>query len=650
MIKEKPIMWNKITRYAGFTLCLLLLVALLSGQAIQAGSVSEAGESGVAAAVPHLITSTTIATAIPRAATVTVELCAKAGTVTMPDAAVVDIWGYALKPSGVPCSDSSVVAGLPGPVLEANVGDTLNITLYNELSEASSLVVPGQPGAPDLTGITGGSSTTYSFVAGEPGTFLYESGVNPERQVPMGLYGALVVHAAPGMAYGTAASAYDAAAVLVLSELDPAFNADPGGFDLLDYAPKYWLINGKAYPDTATLTANPDERLLLRYVNAGLIHHSMSLLGLYQTIIGEDGYAESYPYDLMVPSIPSGQTLDAIVTIPAGAAGKQFPLYNRHMALTNVASFPGGMMTYLEVQGFLNFNDYTMTPYDNQDTACGSGAAIEDGGATLHLTGNCWKKIDFAYTITPNTIVEFDFQSGTEGEVHGLGFDTDNDIDNPIQTFQLYGTQTWGLTNFNNYAGETPKHYTIPVGQFYTGSRLYMTFANDADAGPLGESIFSHIQVYEGTPLMLTVNGTDYAVASYGGSQDGGATVAIEDGGLTLRIVGNGWKKVAIPYTITASTILEFDFTSSAEGEVHGIGFDVDDTIDNPIRIFQLYGTQVYGNQSYNNYVSGSGTVHYTILVGTVYTGSFLYLTFTNDHDVASPNGESVFSNITIHE
>ncbi len=177
-----------------------------------------------------------------------------------------------------------------------------------------------------------------------------------------------------------------------------------------------------------------------------------------------------------------------------------------------------------------------------------------------------------------------------------------------------------------------------------------MTFANDADAGPLGESIFSHIQVYEGTPLMLTVNGTDYAVASYGGSQDGGATVAIEDGGLTLRIVGNGWKKVAIPYTITASTVLEFDFTSSAEGEVHGIGFDVDDTIDNPIRIFQLYGTQVYGNQSYNNYVSGSGTVHYTIPVGTVYTGSFLYLTFTNDHDVASPNGESVFSNITIHE
>ncbi|MBP8001378.1 MAG: multicopper oxidase domain-containing protein [Chloroflexi bacterium] len=344
-------MWNKMTRYAGFTLCLLLLVALLSGQAIQARSASEAGDGEIAAALPSLITSTARTTAIPQAATVTVELCAKTGTVTMPDAAVVDIWGYALKPSGVPCSDSSVVAGLPGPIIEANVGDTLNITLYNELSETSSLVFPGQAGAPDLTGVTGGSSTTYSLVTNDPGTFLYESGVNTERQVPMGLYGALIVHAAPGTAYGTAASAYDAAAVLVLSELDPAFNSNPGGFDLLDYSPKYWLINGQAFPDTVNIGANTNDRVLLRYVNAGLIHHSMSLLGLYQTVVGKDGYAEAFPYELMVPSIPSGQTLDTIATVPNGTIGQQYPLYNRHMALTNVTSFPGGMMTYLEITG-----------------------------------------------------------------------------------------------------------------------------------------------------------------------------------------------------------------------------------------------------------------------------------------------------------
>ncbi|MCA9927089.1 MAG: multicopper oxidase domain-containing protein [Anaerolineales bacterium] len=301
----------------------------------------------------------------------------------------------------------------------------------------------------------------------------------------------------------------------------------------------------------------------------------------------------------------------------------------------------------------LDFTAYTLSSYGGaQDSACGS-AVIEDAGATLHINGNCWKKIDFAYNITPNTIVEFDFQSSVEGEIHGIGFDTDDTIDNPIQIFQLYGTQTWGLTNFNDYAGETPKHYTIPVGQFYTGNMLSMTFANDDDAGLSGESIFSNVQVYEGTPPpppMLTVNGSDYLVESYGGTQDGTSTVTIEDGGLTLRIVGNGWKKVAIPYNVTANTVLEFDFSSDTEGEIHGIGFDVDDTIDNPIRIFQLSGTQTYGDQSYNTYITGSGLVHYSIPVGTFYTGSFLSLTFTNDHDVAVPNGESVFSNIVIHE
>ena len=57
------------------------------------------------------------------------------------------------------------------------------------------------------------------------------------------------------------------------------------------------------------------------------------------------------------------------------------------------------------------------------------------------------------------------------------------------------------------------------------------------------------------------------------------SVVSVEDGGATLRIVGNGWKKVAFPYVVTADTVLEFDFSSSVEGEIQGIGFDTDDVI-----------------------------------------------------------------------
>ena len=101
----------------------------------------------------------------------------------------------------------------------------------------------------------------------------------------MGLYGALVVHSATaGQAYGIAVTAYDVEAPLVLSAIDPAFNADPDTFDMTNYLATYWLINGKAYPDTAPIAATAGQRVLLRYLNAGYDNTSMTLLGMHQRV------------------------------------------------------------------------------------------------------------------------------------------------------------------------------------------------------------------------------------------------------------------------------------------------------------------------------------------------------------------------------
>ena len=347
MIRENPTMWTKTTRIIGLGLLLLLLALMLSQEALAARS---AGGMATGSASARVKAEISLGVAQQRAI-IDVELCAKPGTMTMPDSAVIDIWGYALKPAGTPCTDSTVVASLPGPVIEATAGDTINITVYNELGQDTSVIFPGQPMVPDVTGFGSGSSYTYTLVDVAPGSYLYESGLNAQKQIPMGLYGALIVHSqTAGQAYDTAASAYDRAETLLLSEIDPALNADPAGFNMLNYAPKYWLINGKAYPDTVTLASAPGERLLIRYLNAGAIHESMSLLGLYQTVVGADSFAVNFPYDLMVPNIPSGETLDVVVAVPADITGARFPLYNRHMALANVDSYPGGMMTFLELQ------------------------------------------------------------------------------------------------------------------------------------------------------------------------------------------------------------------------------------------------------------------------------------------------------------
>ncbi|MCU7859807.1 MAG: hypothetical protein KZQ86_08230, partial [Candidatus Thiodiazotropha sp. (ex Lucinoma kastoroae)] len=136
-------------------------------------------------------------------------------------------------------------------------------------------------------------------------------------------------------------------------------------------------------------------------------------------------------------------------------------------------------------------------------------------------------------------------------------------------------------------------------------------------------------------------------VLSYGGTgQDVSATIDIEGANLTLT--GNGWKKIALPYSVTPDTVLEFDFASDAQGEIHGIGFDTDNGIS-PNQSFNLYGSQSWGILDFATY-NGSGIMHYRIPVGSYFTGAMQWLTFINDHDISNPTGESWFSNIRVYE
>lgn len=673
-------METKIRKIVGLSLVLLAVMALLTQTPALAQPLPPPGDQPIAAARPAANHQTGH-----------FELCAGVSQVTMPDGVQIPIWGFG-ENTGLGC-----LVQLPGPVLRAPAGTAVTVELVNYLPVATSIIFPGQigvttnggstgaftaeaPACPDDPCLTPTGPVSYSFTAGAPGTYLYESGTADQPQTAMGLYGALIVDSnTAGQAYSDASTAYDVEEVLVLSEIDPDLNANPSGFNLLDYNPTYWLLNGRAYGGPAGANADPDvldpddgsaqpysaaisaaagESVLVRYINAGGAHDTMTLLGQHQRIIARnaDELTGGQAYDATAETIPSGQTVDAIMVF--NTAGS-YPLYNRQLHLTNGDFGPahltsdggGGMMTFVNVEAVLNFNNFTITSFGSGQDASPT-VTIEDGGETLRIVGNGWKKIDFPYTVTPDTVLEFDFQSSFQGEIHGIGLDENNLEQDTVRTFQLYGTQTFGIQAFKNYAGDAPnvKHYKIRVGQYYTGNMQYLTFANDHDiVGPTAESVFSNIQVYEEPPPTLIVNGNNYVVEPYGSNQDAGPAVSIEDGGATLRIVGNGWKRISFPYTVLPNTVLEFDFQSSVEGEIHGIGLDENNAEQDVVRTFQLHGTQVFGNQAFNNY-AGETPKHYVIPVGTYYTGNMIYLTFTNDHDVPNPTAESVFSNITVHE
>jgi FtsP/CotA-like multicopper oxidase with cupredoxin domain len=164
----------------------------------------------------------------------TFELTTATGTIGTADDNTVFMWGYTL--AGAPFQH-------PSPVLCVDEGDTVTIFLENTLDHDVSIVFPGQddvladgvPAQPQFDGSgvmtsmtnvapAGGGTIAYSFVASKPGTYLYQSGTDPEKQVRMGLFGMLVVRPDPGFSTVTGANEVDDPSGVTLTDTTAAFS------------------------------------------------------------------------------------------------------------------------------------------------------------------------------------------------------------------------------------------------------------------------------------------------------------------------------------------------------------------------------------------------------------------------------------------
>jgi FtsP/CotA-like multicopper oxidase with cupredoxin domain len=267
--------------------------------------------------------------------TVTCDLYATTGTIALPGGGSAPVWGYA--------DAAPDAAQVPGPTIVVDEGDTVTINLTNNLSEDTALWFPQLPVTPDLTGIAAGGTTSYSFVASAPGTFLYEAGgATGPHQVAMGMSGAIVVVPTGGVVE-------DNEHLVAISELDLDLlnSTNPASFDLRDYGPDYQIVNGSVAP--AGLPVLAGETVRLRYLNVGLKHHSIGLLGLDQHVVWMDGFAlPAGGYSVVSESLAPGQTAETIVSIPTPVAnGTKYALYEGTFLGGNGAF--GGMLTYLEV-------------------------------------------------------------------------------------------------------------------------------------------------------------------------------------------------------------------------------------------------------------------------------------------------------------
>ncbi len=296
----------------------------------------------------------------------TFSLTANDGYVSTPDSNSIYMWSY---------DDSSTGFQLPGPTLCVTSGDDVTVILHNKLPEPTSIVFPGQtgvkangnPAQPQFdsggsltsmvqTADVGNGSVTYTFTAGSPGTYLYESGTDVDKQQQMGLYGALVVRPKnhpdqvndrPDSQFGTpdAADPLPREYLFLLSEVDPDVHlaVERGqAVDWRNYTARYFMINGRSMPDTIAPNgaswlptqpygamvhikpydaSDPTEKLpvTIRYLNAGTVNYPFHPHGSDERVIQRDGQALQGPggqdlsYNKYDIDVGPGQTVDVLM-------------------------------------------------------------------------------------------------------------------------------------------------------------------------------------------------------------------------------------------------------------------------------------------------------------------------------------------------
>ena len=135
---------------------------------------------------------------------------------------------------------------------------------------------------------------------------------------------------------------------------------------------------------------------------------------------------------------------------------------------------------------------------------------LDNDNKSITFDGNLWKKLDFDYTITENTVLRFEYQSTVIPEISSIGFDDDLLYPNNNQRFFIYGEQTNAVpyaapTNTFEYDGSGEvRTIEIPIGEYFQGNFEFLSFIHDDDGGGVdGNATFNNITLFESNDVVL---------------------------------------------------------------------------------------------------------------------------------------------------
>ena len=205
---------------------------------------------------------------------------------------------------------------VPGPLIEANVGDTIEVRLTSNLPQATTIHWHGIRVPAEMDGteavqpaVEPGQTFDYRFVVPDAGTFRYHSHTNETEQLERGLYGALVVRDAGG-------PGFDAERVLLLDDLklDPDGEVAPFGDEHEHHAGREGdvrLVNGRQEPELEIAGGTIERWRVVNAANTRFVR--LSIGGRSFAVIGTDGGLLREPLQTTEVLVTPGERVDLAV-------------------------------------------------------------------------------------------------------------------------------------------------------------------------------------------------------------------------------------------------------------------------------------------------------------------------------------------------
>jgi len=353
-------------------------------------------------------------------------------------------WVYKMKADGI-----DVPVDCPGPTIYAIKGDTINLTIKNDLDEVHSFTIPGiydsGPIAPRQT-----VSTTNPIVLNISGAFLYHDNLNVPVNRVMGLHGALVVRPAVA-ASGHNFTPYDSPTAHVQNIYDnfgtnPTGGAaawpglkweegDPNNVGLTNPTPAFrqyvWLYHQaspRLFAEVGNFTPGqnyPAATFLQKFTRDPFSPTRQNGKPEFFTINGQSGFFSHFS-PAITPMIRVGEPF-VIHILNAGLQTVSHHFHCNHFFITSTGSAVNGSIQpnpnpiWVDVYGIkpMDLVDYTFPGMRPPDVPNNRGIGRPDP-PLITISGNpCWPPVEEMQTHIPLSFVP------APGSLEAIGAPTD---------------------------------------------------------------------------------------------------------------------------------------------------------------------------------------------------------------------------------